>query len=317
MKELISEYDKLVLEKKKEQLKRAKVILFTCSTSGSQYLIELLKDRVKQLIIDEAAMCTEADSLVPIVNYEPERIILVGDHQQLLPIITCQAAKSYGLQQSLFNRYTKLMPDKILMLTTQYRMHSDIAKFPSKMFYNDKLTSASSWQNEPTKTKIFNKSNRNIFCHINGEEKTNYISTPDAAEMSKSNSEEANVVAKVIEELKNKGIQSSAIGVLTPFRAQILEISSVFKSSKYSKERKYFENVNLRTIVSSQGSEWEYVILSCVRSYSKSTIDTKSLGSIGIPNNINVAITRAKQRLIIIGKRNIVFIIIKYLINYY
>lgn len=302
MKILIGIYEKTVKAAKREVLKTTKVILCTNSTSGANLLIDELKGRVKQVIIDEAAMCIEVETLIPIVTYEPDKIVLVGDQQQLQPIITCQAGIPYGLKQSLFNRYTKLMKEKILMLTKQYRMHSEIVQFPSNHFYEGKLVTDSNWQNEPTKMKIFNKLKRALFCHIEGEEKTNFISTADAAEMSKSNFEEAQFVTKALEDLKQNNINPQNIAVLTPYRAQILEISKLIKTKLY-KESKFYDRVALRTIVSSQGSEWDFVILSCVRSYSKQTAPVKSLGTIGSPNNINVAITRAKKGLIIIGKQ--------------
>ena len=71
-----------------------------------------------KVIIDESAMCKEAESLVPIISCRPQQVVLIGDHQQLKPVIINKTAQSFGLDQSLFERYAT----SAHLLTIQYRM---------------------------------------------------------------------------------------------------------------------------------------------------------------------------------------------------
>ena len=73
-----------------------------------------------QLIIDEAGMCTEPQTMLPIISTQPRQIVLLGDHKQLRPIVTCSNARKKQLDVSLFERYAK--SDYMLMLNLQYRM---------------------------------------------------------------------------------------------------------------------------------------------------------------------------------------------------
>lgn len=86
-----------------------------------------------QIIIDECAMCTEPETLIPLVGFSPaiKRIILIGDHKQLQPISRCKEAKKALLNKSLFERYTEIDADhsKVIMLTEQYRMVTSLLFF--------------------------------------------------------------------------------------------------------------------------------------------------------------------------------------------
>lgn len=75
-----------------------------------------------QIIVDECGMCTELESLVPIVAHRAQQVVLIGDHRQLRPIVIDDTARSLGLDRSMFERYS----DKAVMLTTQYRMVSSL-----------------------------------------------------------------------------------------------------------------------------------------------------------------------------------------------
>ena len=73
-----------------------------------------------QIIVDECGMCTELETLIPLVAHKALQVVLVGDHQQLRPIVMDDTARNLGLERSMFERYA----DKAIMLTTQYRMVS-------------------------------------------------------------------------------------------------------------------------------------------------------------------------------------------------
>lgn len=124
-------YQKVILDACTKELKNYDVILSTCSASASARLIR--GANIAQIIIDECAMCMEPESLIPLVNFpETERIVLIGDHKQLQPIIMNQDAKKLGLNISLFQRYAETEHPHFVMLDIQYRMvsfgsHSSLA----------------------------------------------------------------------------------------------------------------------------------------------------------------------------------------------
>jgi len=115
--EQIDSYRKLVAEASIEELKSYDVIFCTCSVSSSNRIRK--GTNVVQLIIDECAMCMEPESLIPLVAFKnAKRIVLIGDHKQLQPIVMNNDAKFLGLGRSLFERYAR----STVMLEEQYRM---------------------------------------------------------------------------------------------------------------------------------------------------------------------------------------------------
>jgi senataxin len=118
------------------------------STGGNTTVKDLLgtnrkakSELVEYLIIDEACQTSELMSLVPVINMRPQKIILIGDHKQLPATLFCDNANFTRLERSLFERLHD-GGKEIYTLTTQYRMHPDIRKFPSDQFYDGKLTDA-------------------------------------------------------------------------------------------------------------------------------------------------------------------------------
>ena len=105
-----------------EELRSCDVILCTCICSASRRVVAALN--VEQIVMDECGMCTEPTCLVPLVSYPSARqVALIGDHQQLQPIVVNYVAKHFGLGKSLFERYAS----QAVMLTKQYRMLSVIS----------------------------------------------------------------------------------------------------------------------------------------------------------------------------------------------
>lgn len=114
-------YKKILNEATKEELEKYDVIFCTTSMAASPRLLEVTKGHVGQVIIDECGMCSEPESMVPIIATHASQVVLIGDHKQLRPIISCREAAELGLEKSLFERYST---DKQLMtmLEEQYRM---------------------------------------------------------------------------------------------------------------------------------------------------------------------------------------------------
>ena len=278
----------------------------------------IAKVRVEQLIVDEAAMIKEPETLVPIIICRPERVVLIGDHKQLRCIVKCHQAADLKFDQSLFERYCK----NLTMLEEQYRMHPSICKFPSNVFYSKKLVTSRadgfktpinwpmSFKDKTEFERMLNKggkgynedefkSYRCVFLDVKGIESKLSVSSNLGGEKSVRNEAEIKCVEQLYHLLIHNQIENKEIKILSPYRSQVAGISTLLKS---------YEG-NVSTVITSQGGEWDYVILSTVRTLPRHEINEKPtigwrkkyLGFLCDENQINVAITRARRGLLIIG----------------
>ena len=303
-------YNEILHDAYELELNEHDIILSTCIATSTSVLSKI--KNFKQLIIDEAGMTKEPEALVPILLCNPEKVVLIGDHEQLRPIIKCQNARDLGLDQSLFERYCQ----KVTMLEDQYRMHDSICNFPSKTFYNGQLntkapnhSSAVYWPG-----KYFSKNSNNVddlksemrvvFIDIKGKESKLAVHSNEGSENSVRNDAEIDCVEKLYKYLaedntKKTLVEHKDIVILSQYRAQV---KGIISRLKVTDER-------VLTVITSQGGEWDYVILSTVRSLPDCDIDSKPtdgwrkkyLGFISDKNQVNVALTRAKRGLFIIG----------------
>ena len=261
-------------------LDRAQVLCCTCIGSGHDLLDGR---RFSRVLIDEATQATEPASLVPLVKGS-RQIVLVGDHRQLPPTVISRRAEKGGLDRSLFERLVE-MGIAPHMLTTQYRMHPSISDFPNKRFYEGKLEDG------------VNKSDREApagmlwpdwdaplaFLPVEGEE----ILSPDGA--SKENLVEASWVVKILMGLiEEGGLEFSDIGIVTPYAGQVRAIRDMIPET--------MQDVEVRTVDGYQGREKDVIIFSSVRSNSDGNVGFLSDG-----RRLNVALTRSKRGLIVIG----------------
>ncbi|NXK71659.1 HELZ2 Helicase, partial [Amazona guildingii] len=293
-------YKNLLTAARMYELRRHDVILCTCSAASSPSLEQL---NVKQIIIDECAMSTEPETLIPLVSHRhAEKVVLLGDHKQLRPVVNNDVCKTLGMETSLFERYR----NQAYMLDVQYRMHKSICKFPSQEFYDMRLKT---WPQLFRKPSVFHHKDNNccpiIFGHVEGKEQSLMISTEEGNENSKANLEEVEQAVRIAKQLTLDGtIRPESIAILSPYSAQVSEINKSLQKERIC-------GVTVCTIMKSQGSEWRYVILSTVRSCPQAEIDrkpTKSwqkkyLGFVTDPNQVNVGITRAREGLCILGNR--------------
>ena len=116
--ELVKTYDKIVRDAMRMELKTTDIIFCTMSMSMSPRLLETCRGKIFQLIIDEAAMCTEPQSIAAIIATNAKHVVLVGDHKQLQPVIQTRDASNLGMRKSLFERYAT----RASFLKYQYRM---------------------------------------------------------------------------------------------------------------------------------------------------------------------------------------------------
>ncbi|XP_068761024.1 3'-5' exoribonuclease HELZ2-like isoform X3 [Montipora capricornis] len=306
------EYRKVITQAERWALEEsgAQIILCTCVTAGSPRIISSC-DNIQECIVDECGMCMEPESLVPITCSGARQVVLIGDHKQLQPVIQDHVAKTLGLSVSMFERHSK----RATMLKLQYRMHKGICKFPSKQFYDGELQTADVVKaRDPSPITFWPAMIRQqhdipiVFCHVEGQEESSPIATSESNEESKWNMKEvqkAVFVAKHIVNQYRPQVRMSEVVILSPYREQRSKISERLKGA--------YEEISVTTVTKSQGSEWDYVIISLVRSMKKDEIDlepTQSwlqehLGFLTDEHQMNVALTRARRGLCIIGNKHL------------
>ncbi|KAK3577500.1 hypothetical protein CHS0354_026454 [Potamilus streckersoni] len=314
--EEVSKYRSLIRKATVEELQQHEIILCTTGVATSPKL--LMGTNIYQLIIDEAGMCQEPQCMASIIANQPKQVVLIGDHKQLRPIIKCREAAKLGMNKSLFERYAedlKLTNDErnvqFTFLNTQYRMHPRLCEFPSNEFYDKELeTAVSVLEREdilPSLTLWPVSNVPHVFCHVEGREEMLTVSTEKGNEKSRSNNEEVKQVVKIFKHLVEvEKIDVKDVNVISQYNAQCHALRQEFIKKKY-------ENFTVNTVVASQGGEWDYVIFSTVRSLPVHEIEStpslgwcaEKLGFILDRHQINVALTRAKRGLIIVGNKNL------------
>ncbi len=264
-------------------LDRAPVI---CSTLAVPF--DLLDDRwFDWAVIDEACQATEPASWVPMLR--ADRIVLAGDPFQLPPTILSVPAAEQGFAVSLLERLMQIHGPKVTrMLTTQYRMHRDIMNFPSAMFYSGELQADTSVETHEL-TELQSLEPVELFAGP-----ATFIDTagagweeevePDGE--SRFNRSEAEWVARVVGRLLQAGCTAEQIAVIAPYAAQVRLLRDLCPEP----------SVEIDTVDGFQGREKDVVIISLVRS--------NAAGEVGFLQEIrrtNVAMTRARKKLIMIG----------------
>ena len=274
-------------EKLEEDIaKNADVITCTCDTSGSKRLKNIVFPVV---IIDEVTQTVEPTTLIPILHGS-DQVVLVGDHMQLGPTVTSSRALRAGFSITMVQRLVQL-GIKPIRLLTQYRMQPALAEFPSNYFYDGLLENGVSALERTPKHRPFPFPNPNIpmlFCNSEGEEEQT------DSYLSYINRFEAYIVSQIISKLCKSGVDPSQIGVITPYAGQRFYLRQ-FLNTAGDLPTDYYAHIEIASVDSFQGGECDYIIFSCVRN------NNTTIGFLKDPRRINVAITRAKKGLMIIG----------------
>jgi regulator of nonsense transcripts 1 len=254
-----------------------------CSTNIGAGHFTLSNKKFSIVLIDEATQATEPSSLVPIVK-GAKQLILVGDHKQLPPTVISKNAEEGGLNIPLFERLLHSgVPTH--MLTTQYRMHPTIREFPSARFYENKLEDGCNASERPAVAGFLwpDWDKPVAFIPVHGAE------IAEEAGSSKYNLDEVSMVIKVVTDLLlTNDISLDDIGVVTPYSGQVRAIRDMLEGEMNSLE--------VKSVDGYQGREKEVIILSTVRSN-----DEGNIGFLSDSRRLNVAMTRAKRGLIVIG----------------
>lgn len=251
----------------------AQVIACTLIGSSSD---DLAGRRFSTVVIDEAGQGIEPAVWVPILR--AERVVMAGDPFQLPPTVKSQEAAAKGLAVTLLEKAIKRLPD-VALLNVQYRMHTSIMAFSNRKFYNDELTAHESVAGRTLSNSIPLEFIDTAGCGFEeqaGEEGE-----------SRCNPEEITILRKHFDQLKTEIPESWNAAIISPYRAQVELLQREFAG---------VEEVAVNTIDSFQGQERDVVYLSLVRSNEKGEI-----GFLRDYRRMNVAMTRARKKLVIIG----------------
>jgi len=261
-----------------------------CTLVGSSHPV-LRGRKFSTVFIDEAAQALEPACWIPLLK--SQRVVFAGDHCQLPPTIKSQEAAKQGLAQTLFEKGIERFPEFASMLQMQYRMHESIMEFPSKYFYNDKLIA-----HESVKHELLRPYEQPIeFIDTAG---SGYSEKVDPETLSRYNEGEAELLIQQVEKLV-ESIGSSAwleegitMGIITPYSAQVDKLQHLAESSGILEPLHRLISIN--TVDAFQGQERDVIAICFVRSNEKSEV-----GFLADIRRTNVAMTRARKKLILIG----------------
>lgn len=268
-------------------LEEAPVILSTNSSAALEYLDGISFDLI---VVDEASQATIPSILIPLSR--GGRFVLAGDHKQLPPTILNQDAVE--LEKTLFEELIRLYPYKAYMLDVQYRMNPQLMEFPNMEFYDNRIKAAPGLESFTIEdliddTRCEGDVGREL---LNPRKPLLFMDTADIegkferrvkGSPSFQNQLEADLAIIISDFFIKRGVKPSDIGIITPYDDQVDLISSHAK-------------VEVNTVDGYQGREKEIIIISMVRSNRDGRI-----GFLSDLRRLNVSLTRARRKLVIIG----------------
>ena len=297
--------------------------VIACTLVGSaHHLLEGMK--FGTLFIDEAAQALEAACWIPMRR--ASRVILAGDHCQLPPTVKSIAALRAGLGKTLMERIAENKPEVVTLLKIQYRMNDEIMRFSSDWFYGGKVESAPQikyrsvldYDHPITWIDTSNEENQ---ITIEGEDAPeDSASTSSSASASNQNSDlnfkeqfvgesfgrinkaEAELtlltLAEYFTKISKRRVLEERIdvGIISPYRAQVQYLKKLIK--KYEFFKPYRRLISVNTVDGFQGQERDVILISLVRSN-----DEGQIGFLKDLRRMNVAMTRARMKLIILGNK--------------
>ena len=298
--------------------------VIACTLVGSAHrLLEGMK--FGTLFIDEAAQALEAACWIPMKR--ASRVILAGDHCQLPPTVKSIAALRAGLGKTLMERIAENKPEVVTLLKIQYRMNDEIMRFSSDWFYGGKVESAPQikyrsvldYDHPITWIDTSNEENQITIEGGDAPEDSASVSSSESAANQNSdlnfkeqfvgesfgriNKAEAELTLLTLAEYFTKiGKQrvlseSIDVGIISPYRAQVQYLKKLIK--KYEFFKPYRRLISVNTVDGFQGQERDVILISLVRSN-----DEGQIGFLKDLRRMNVAMTRARMKLIILGNKD-------------
>ena len=298
--------------------------VIACTLVGSAHrLLEGMK--FGTLFIDEAAQALEAACWIPIKR--ASRVILAGDHCQLPPTVKSIAALRAGLGKTLMERIAENKPEVVTLLKIQYRMNDEIMRFSSDWFYGGKVESAPQIKYR----SVLDYDHPITWIDTSNEENQITIEGEDAPEDSASTSSSVSAanqnsdlnfkeqfvgesfgrinkaeaeltlltLAEYFTKIGKQRVLSESIdvGIISPYRAQVQYLKKLIK--KYEFFKPYRRLISVNTVDGFQGQERDVILISLVRSN-----DEGQIGFLKDLRRMNVAMTRARMKLIILGNKD-------------
>ena len=297
--------------------------VIACTLVGSAHrLLEGMK--FGTLFIDEAAQALEAACWIPMRR--ASRVILAGDHCQLPPTVKSIAALRAGLGKTLMERIAENKPEVVTLLKIQYRMNEEIMRFSSDWFYGGQVESAPqikyrSILDYDHPISWIDTSNEENQITIEGEDAPEDSASTSSSSTANQNSDlnfkeqfvgesfgrinkaEAELTLLTLAEYFTKiGKQrvlgdSIDVGIISPYRAQVQYLKKLIK--KYEFFKPYRRLISVNTVDGFQGQERDVILISLVRSN-----DEGQIGFLKDLRRMNVAMTRARMKLIILGNKD-------------
>lgn len=268
-------------------------IVFTTVSSSGRKLFSRLSHGFDMVVIDEAAQASEV-AVLPPLSLGAARCVLVGDPQQLPATVISKAAGTLMYSRSLFERFQQAGCPTML-LSVQYRMHPQIRDFPSRYFYQGRLTDSESVAKLPDEPYYKDPLLRPyLFYDIrHGRE------SHRGGSVSYQNIHEAQFCLRLYEHVqkavKSLGVGKITVGIITPYKLQLKCLQREFEEVLNSEEGK---DIYINTVDAFQGQERDVIIMSCVRASSH------GVGFVADIRRMNVALTRARRALWVMGNAN-------------
>jgi Superfamily I DNA and RNA helicases and helicase subunits len=271
--------------------------VIACTLVGAGHRL-LEGQRFSTLFIDEAAQALEAACWIPIRRVS--RVILAGDHCQLPPTVKSMAALKGGLGKTLMERVVENKPECVTLLQVQYRMKDEIMRFSSEWFYGGKVETAPQVRDRSILDLDY------AFTWVDTSELDSDEDEPLFKEQfvgesyGRVNKGEAILTLTTLQDYLGKiGKQRILderidVGVISPYRAQVQYLKQLIRRHEFFKPFRHLITVN--TVDGFQGQERDIILISMVRSN-----DDGQIGFLRDLRRMNVAITRARMKLIILG----------------
>lgn len=255
-------------------------------------------------LIDEAAQMSIP--LAVSVMSKSDKYIFVGDHKQLDPIMPSGTGLSM-FSESIFSRLVRLYPRDKTLLNISYRLNNRLIRIPNKLFYENQLTSESSLSvsNESIESENYSE--------VLNHEDPKILYLHKEFDSQGRSPHEAKIVAEMVSDLLSNGINYEDIGILTPYRAQVREIKKALEKEIGGIDTENTESLFIDTVDRMQGQERDYIIYSMSNSHPLES--KRRLDFFYSPNRLNVAITRAIKKCVVIANYKVFDIIDEELID--
>lgn len=308
-------------------LKKSRVVVSTVSSFASNEALLTIK-KFQRLIVDEASQLLEPQIIGLLAQFD--HFVLIGDHRQL-PAVTaqkpeytrvdCPELNSLGLtdlRDSYFERLFRQCQQNNWhwaygKLSCQGRMHADIMDFPNRHFYNGFLqtlpTTSTGARHQHNPLNYTNVSEGLPFAEIMAQQRVVFLpnKSNSASPWQKNSAEEAQMVVQLVDFFKNlytaNGIAwqpATSLGIITPWRAQIAQLRASLAADGHNPDE-----LTIDTVERYQGGARDIIIISCCVHSEAQLSSLVSLSAEGVDRKLNVALTRARQHVVMLGNAEV------------